>query len=255
MSKIINNFVFDVDGTLTPSRREIDKDFKEWFKNFCISNPVYLISGSDRPKTIEQVGEDLYNRCKRVYNCAGNDVWEKDKNIHTNDWVLPDNAHRWLDQKLTESKFPLRTGNHFETRPGLLNFSVVGRNATMDERKLYVEFDQKENERNNITFEFNKLFKDEEYQDKDFTGDVRILGITATAGGETGIDIYPTGKDKSQIMQDFGENDKIFFFGDRMDKDGNDYTLAQKVHFAKSVTGWQQTKECLCYLQEAGIAR
>ena len=39
-----------------------------------------------------------------------------------------------------------------------------------------------------------------------------------------------------------------------MDKDGNDYSLSKKVHYARSVTGWQQTKETLCYLQEAGIA-
>jgi hypothetical protein len=39
-----------------------------------------------------------------------------------------------------------------------------------------------------------------------------------------------------------------------MDKDGNDYTLSLKVHWARSVTGWVQTKETLCYLQEAKIA-
>ena len=39
-----------------------------------------------------------------------------------------------------------------------------------------------------------------------------------------------------------------------MDKDGNDYSLAQKVHYAKSVSGWKETKETLCYLQEAKIA-
>ena len=31
---MIDNFVFDVDGTLTPSRRAIDKEFGDWFLNF-----------------------------------------------------------------------------------------------------------------------------------------------------------------------------------------------------------------------------
>ena len=78
--------------------------------------------------------------------------------------------------------------------------------------------------------------------------------IEAVVGGETGIDIFPVGKDKAQIVEDFGKKDKLYFFGDRMDKDGNDYSLSKKVHYARSVTGWQQTKETLCYLQEAGIA-
>ena len=66
---MIDHFVFDVDGTLTPSRRPIDKEFGNWFLNFSNTHNVYLVTGSDRDKTIEQVGEDIYNTAKRVYNC------------------------------------------------------------------------------------------------------------------------------------------------------------------------------------------
>ena len=69
-------YIFDVDGTLTPSRGRMDKEFSLWFGKFCIENDVYLVTGSDRPKTIEQIGEYLYSKCKRVYQCSGNDVWE-----------------------------------------------------------------------------------------------------------------------------------------------------------------------------------
>ena len=62
-------YVFDVDGTLTPSRGLIDPEFKAFFNAFCLFNDVYLVTGSDRDKTIEQVGEDTYNLCKRVYQC------------------------------------------------------------------------------------------------------------------------------------------------------------------------------------------
>ena len=36
----------------------------------------------------------------------------------------------------------MRSGKHIEERPGLVNFSVVGRNATFGERKLYIEYDK-----------------------------------------------------------------------------------------------------------------
>ena len=62
----MSEFIFDVDGTLTPSRGTIDSELKAFFMNFCKKNNVYLVTGSDRPKTIEQIGEDLYNSCKRV---------------------------------------------------------------------------------------------------------------------------------------------------------------------------------------------
>ena len=62
--------------------------------------------------------------------------------------------------KLEESNFPLRTGLHIEERVGMINFSVVGRNATVGERKLYVKYDKEHNERNVIADLFNKEFTD-----------------------------------------------------------------------------------------------
>lgn len=236
--KLKNKFIFDVDGTLTPSRQIIDKEFAEWFLTFCQNNDVYLVTGSDRPKTIEQIGEKLYNTCKRVYNCNGNDVWHKNDNIRTNTWVLPEDAHEWLSIQLTESEFPLRTGLHFEHRPGMVNFSVVGRNATIGERQLYVKFDSREKEREGIAKKFNVIFPK----------------IKATVGGETGIDISPIGTDKSQIIQDFGPDDNTIFFGDRMDPDGNDYPLAKVVNTKRKISSWKQTKEYLEIFIDSGIA-
>ena len=37
-------YVFDVDGTLTVSRTEIDLEFKEFFLNFIADNEVYILS-------------------------------------------------------------------------------------------------------------------------------------------------------------------------------------------------------------------
>jgi phosphomannomutase len=45
------NFVFDVDGTLTPSRGQMDPEFKLWFKLWIRHKPVYLVTGSDYAKT------------------------------------------------------------------------------------------------------------------------------------------------------------------------------------------------------------
>ena len=92
----MERFIFDVDGTLTPSRQTIDSDFAVFFKNFCRENHVYLITGSDKQKTIEQVGEQIYNLAKRVYNCSGSDVWEKDQNIRRDNWIIPQRASEFL---------------------------------------------------------------------------------------------------------------------------------------------------------------
>ena len=72
----LNKYIFDVDGTLTPSRKQIDHSFWSFFLKFCCSNDVYLVTGSDREKTVEQLGLDICYRSKRVYNCSGCDVYE-----------------------------------------------------------------------------------------------------------------------------------------------------------------------------------
>lgn len=235
----MNKFIFDVDGTLTPSRGKIDPKFKEFFNQFCRSNPVYLVTGSDKPKTVEQIGEDTYNLCYTVYNCNGNDVWQSNKHIRTNEWVLPLEAYNFLEKFLFESEFSLRTGLHFENRPGMCNFSIVGRNANDIERKEYVVFDSKSNERVTIASDFNTRFPE----------------LEAKVGGETGIDISPKGFDKSQIVKDFDPKDQLWFFGDRMDKGGNDYPLAQVIHNKREVACWQSTWEYLTWFQEQGIAQ
>jgi phosphomannomutase len=233
-----NKFIFDVDGTLTPSRGVIDPKFKDFFNEFCRSNSVYLVTGSDKPKTVEQLGEDTYNLAHTVYNCNGNDVWQSAKHIRTNEWRLKDHPHNWLTEQLTMSDFPVRTGLHFEHRPGMVNFSIVGRNATHEQRQHYVKWDKDRGERENIAAVFNNNFPD----------------LEARVGGETGIDISPKGFDKSQIVKDFDSEDSLWFFGDAMHEGGNDYPLAQVVDHYRHVTGWQQTMEYLSWFQERKIA-
>jgi phosphomannomutase len=207
-------FIFDVDGTLTLSRKHIDHKFYTFFLDFCRNNLVYLVTGSDKPKTMEQLTPEIYNSCKTVYNCLGNDVWQGNENIYTSEWVLPEVVQEALSFLLTESKFPIRSGLHFEHRPGLCNFSVVGRNATQEQRAEYVKWDKETFERIKIANAINDMFPQ----------------IECRVGGETGIDIIQRGRDKAQIISHFEDEDaKIYFFGDRMDKAGNDYSLSEVV--------------------------
>lgn len=231
--------VFDVDGTLTPSREKIDEKFKIWFKNFCKYNKVYLVTGSDYPKTKEQLGDDVLDCIVSSYCCSGSDVWSKGKRIKTSNWEIPESLVSNLNLWLKDSKFKLKTGNHIEKRPGTVNFSIVGRKSSFAERQEYIKWDVATNERVKIAQKINTLYPN----------------IQATVGGETGIDIYPRGKDKSQILSDFDKNDFIFFFGDKMDVDGNDFPLADvilKSHRGEvyHVKDWKHTFEILKGFEE-----
>lgn len=207
-------FIFDVDGTLTPSRSQMDLEFRSFFNTFTLVNDVYLVTGSDKPKTVEQVTEHTFNMCKKVYNCSGAEVWAGNNLVEKSIWKAPKELYDIMNGWLEGSNFPLRTGTHIEERSGMINFSVLGRNCTQEQRAEYVKWDEKNRERETIAYIINSNLKN----------------VTATVGGETGIDIGPTGTDKSQILKDFNKDeDFIYFFGDRMEKGGNDYPLANKL--------------------------
>lgn len=197
---------------------------------FSCKHDVYLVTGSNREKTIEQIGLDVYNRAKRVYNCAGNDIYERGNLVYRNPWTLPDDARRFLLDELDYSQFTLKTGNHIEKRSGCVNFSILGRNALFEERKIYKEWDEMMNERIDIANRFNLEFPE----------------LFAFVGGETGIDISSKGSDKGQIIRDFSFDDELHFFGDRMDEMGNDYPLAVEVKkrggYTYHVKDWEDTR-------------
>ena len=228
---MIHDYIFDVDGTLTPSRGRIDPAFEKEFLEFCHTHRVFLVTGSDRDKTIEQVGEIIYNACMRVYNCSGNSRWIRDKELYYNDWELPIDAKQWLTFKLDHSPFTKRTGLHFEDRTGMCNFSVVGRNANQEQRKEYYEYDCKTKEREKIATAFNEKYPD----------------LLADVGGETGIDIFKKGCNKAQILNEFSNTNRIKFYGDRTDPAGNDYPLAKLLqpHQVFAVKDWKETRTLL----------
>ena len=229
------HYIFDVDGTLTPSRGRIDDNFSKFFFDFCTLNKVYLVTGSDREKTIEQVGNVIYGMCKRVYNCSGSDVYVGSRNIYKHIWTLPKLARQFLEQYLEEEDFNIRTGNHIEERPGMVNYSLVGRNATIRDRKAFVDWEAWNGSRSRTVKAFNIMFPK----------------LHATIGGETGIDIGPKGSDKSQILRDFyRKSDKIIFFGDAIFEGGNDLSLAKAISNKElgmfyKVTEWKETWEIL----------
>ncbi len=212
-------YIFDIDGTLTKSRQKINSDFAIFFEKFMVYNDVYLVTGSDREKTIEQIGLLLYQLAKRVYNCSGSDVYEGSVNTYRDSWELPIEAESWLSINLQSSEFPVRTGRHIERRPGMVNFSIVGRNANPTARKQYLRWDEETSERLKISKAFEKRFPD----------------IEAKVAGETGLDIFPRGNNKSQILRDFNKDQKLVFFGDKMQPNGNDYDL--KVAIEKEYKG------------------
>ena len=122
----------------------------------------------------------------------------------------------------------------------MVNFSVVGANATSQERREYTEYDLIIGERQEI---IDKLKS--KYPALDFV-----------IGGAVSIDIFNKGNDKSQIIKRYLNstlkfiNNKVVFVGDRITSPGNDHALANLLEKHPSgqvfeVESWQDTAALL----------
>ena len=208
-------FIFDVDGTLTPSRRKMTKEFQKFFKEWVKKNKFYLVTGSDLPKLQEQM-DYLDIEAEGIFTCCGNQMWRDDELIYDNKFELTSKLKNALEVILMSSQYPHRYGNHIEDRGSMLNFSVVGRNCNLEQRQHYFEWDTEKGERKKLSLFIKHKFPE----------------LDAVIGGQISIDIAPKGNDKSQVIdiikQDYIPHvDEYIFIGDRTMEGGNDYPLAK----------------------------
>ena len=231
------NYLFDVDGTLTPSRKPMVEDFKNYFK-FWVStqqssgNKVYFITGSDYDKTVEQVGEDLWNLVDGSYQNSGNRLFCQGRLIFESEWEMPEDLESVVLTLIRQSDWYGTAENNVEHRMGMVNISTIGRDCTDKQRADYYEWDKENLERETIADVINSNFED----------------IEAVIGGEISIDIYPKGKDKSQILGCL--EGKNIFFGDKCYLGGNDYTISEAAYEKYHVADWTQTRDILAVIDK-----
>tara|TARA_R110000824_G_scaffold111463_2_gene259910 strand:+ start:4457 stop:5209 length:753 start_codon:yes stop_codon:yes gene_type:complete len=211
-------YLFDVDGTLTPPLELIEDDFAEVFLNWAEKQQavIYLVTGSDIKKTKRQLLETIINSCAGIFCCSGNQFWEGDRLVSENKFRAPRGLIKDLKIYLEHgAQYNIRTGNHIERRPGMLNFSVVGRSANAIQRAAYTRWDKTAKERDDIVDYVMKAYPQ----------------LDAVIGGSISVDIYPKGKDKAQVVpilrERHGEDVSMVFVGDRNVPGGNDWALSQ----------------------------
>lgn len=228
-------YVFDVDGVLTDRSQPIDTEFQRWFLNWCTDKTFYLLTGSDRQKTIDQIGIEIVKKAEIGFHCLGNSIWfDENREVLINQFELKFEEVEWLNNEIKNSSFVHKTGNHLEKRKGSYNFSIIGKNATIEQRQEYIKYDSEHKEREKL---INKLTQ-------------HFPRLKAYIGGDVSIDICLLGANKGQCINFIGNFDKLYFFGDRCFPFGIDYPfskLADDNNFkAEQIDyGYKQTWEIL----------
>jgi phosphomannomutase len=237
MSKTI--VLFDVDGTLTQPRGLITPEMQDYMTRLGSAVTVGIVGGSDLPKQMEQLGDDVLSRYP--YNFSQNGlVAYKDgaltKCTTISDHLGEDNVKRianWVLRYVADLDIPIKRGTFFEFRTGMFNVSPIGRNCSREERNAYEEFDLKHGVRKTMVAAMAEEFKD--------------LDLTFSIGGQISFDVFPRGWDKTYCLQYIEKDfDTIHFFGDKTFEGGNDFEIFSDDRTqGHTVTSWEDTmKQC-----------
>ncbi|EHY64566.1 phosphomannomutase [Nematocida ausubeli] len=220
MNKSETIFLFDVDGTLTPSREKVTTEMKAFLTALREKVVIGFVGGSDLPKQQEQLGNDctkLFDYCfpeNGLTFIKNGEVIKKESYLG----FIGQERHRHLVQtimklfsELKADEVPVLSGNFIELRHSMVNISPVGRSCTREERKAFKELDSVNKTREKIVKALKAEFDE----------------LSFSIGGEISIDIFPNGWDKTYSLNHLiSEGFKnIFFFGDMTEKGGNDFEI------------------------------
>lgn len=244
-----NVVLFDMDGTLTPARKEMPQEMLDALLLLLQYADVGIVSGSPYEYIREQCSL-LFNGLNEyglqdllILPCNGtqkysysNDKWNKDSSLDMRQYIGED-THETLMTALVEKQYicsllsksygyPM-TGHHISYRGSMVNWCPVGRNANHEDREKFAIADKEHSIRQEA---LNKLLEIPEL----------TKSLSFSLGGSTSIDIYPHGWDKTYALNHYDNNNLFWFVGDRcLQETGNDKPLYDKLNSIRKNTAFQ----------------
>ena len=240
-------FLFDMDGTLTPVRQQIENDVIFSLAKLSKFGKIGVVTGSDFEYVAEQVLPGLVNLDKsriELLPCNGtkrflakDDTYSMVSHVNMIDQLGRDQYNHLLrmctklQHDLMQIYFVLPyTGTFLQFRGSLLNWCPIGRSASNVERSEWENFDKK----NLARVRYAELLSNEISR--------HGLDVTVALGGSTSVDIYPTGWDKTYALKHYAESD-VYFVGDKCKQGGNDYHIYKKLAKYGKAYETKNTKE------------
>lgn len=251
-------YIFDMDGTLTPPRQQIEESTEHTLIRLLedknSENHIAIVTGSDLNYMVEQCGsffkhihsgDDLIKSKITLFPCNGtkkykfsddNSSFVLIKELDFKDY-LSNEGYSYLVRLIMQiqlrslsmhgiiGNIPI-TGNFISYRKSMLNWCPIGRDSTLESREIFISFDKLNHIREQLVYELEHCLYLSDLDNK----------IMIALGGQTSIDIYPYGWDKTKSLKSYNLSsfENIYFFGDKCNKGENDFTIFTAVNFLKN---------------------
>lgn len=226
--------LFDMDGTLTPIREKISQPMIKSLAKLGKVSRIGIVTGSGMDYVHEQCEELLNSDIDlTIYPCNGTQTFVKEKG----EWVLKNTVK--MKEEVGESSFrelvfcllilqaslsqeefgdiiPV-SGTYIQYRGSMINWCMIGRNATKEERIHFASLDREYKIREILKQKLENMSA--KFNDK----------LSFAIGGATSIDIYPKGWDKTFCLRNYDSIENIYFLGDACDEGRNDFEIFEKL--------------------------
>ena len=209
--------LFDVDGTLTPSRKAASPEMLAFLQELRKTCAVGIVGGSDLAKICEQLGADAPQAYDYVFAenglvafKAGAPLAKQDLLGHLGEARLRPFLNFCL-RYIADLDIPVKRGTFIEFRSGMINVSPIGRNCSQSERDAFEAYDKVKGVRAAMVAVLSEAFKD--------------LDLTYSIGGQISFDVFPRGWDKTFCLRFLDSFTTVHFFGDKTHKGGNDHEI------------------------------
>tara|TARA_B100000131_G_C18082379_1_gene598734 strand:+ start:317 stop:1147 length:831 start_codon:yes stop_codon:yes gene_type:complete len=233
--------LFDMDGTLTPARKTIDVCMVALLQDLCtVGHLVCVVSGSPLQYIEQQLLIDKIQWPKNLVlmPCNGTQVCMQNESSNAYDEIykvtMSDHLaasssllepHRALVHNILELQlYAMRrynfstTGNFVSDRKSMINWSMIGRDASHEVRDAFAIEDFEKGIRKHLRECLRVRLDDSDLHE-----------IDLTLGGSTSIDIFPKGWDKTYALNHLNPDLIPWFWGDKCQQGGNDHTLWRKL--------------------------
>lgn len=229
-------FLFDVDGTLTAPRLQVEPEMDQWLRALRTKARVGIVGGSDLVKQKEQLGERIVAEWDYVFSENGLVAFKEGQPLaqqSLKNYLGEERLKKLINfilHYIADLDIPIKRGTFIEFRAGMLNVSPIGRNCSQAEREEFEKYDLQQNIRPTMVKKLQEQFGD--------------YDLTYSIGGQISFDVFPKGWDKTYCLQ-FLQKDsfqEIHFFGDKTFKGGNDFEIFEDARtIGHTVTSWQDT--------------
>ncbi|CCM00372.1 uncharacterized protein FIBRA_02402 [Fibroporia radiculosa] len=216
--------LFDVDETLTPARQVVSLEMVELLRALRKKVVIGVVGGSDLVKISEQLavpGSTVIQEFDYVFAENGLTAYKLQKVLPSQSFIKFVGEERYkvlanfILHYIADLDIPIKrqVGTFIEFRNGMVNVSPIGRNATIQERHEFEQYDKEHGVRAAFVTILREKFAD--------------YGLTYSIGGKISFDIFPNGWDKTYCLRHVEDEqfEEIHFFGDKTYKGGNDYEL------------------------------